>query len=223
VSARRPRGDDGKPEPGPRSGERSEQRSKERSKERSEKRSEESKEAIAPAPESGDAQEPPGESAFARAVRDVKPLAGRDKIRRPSPKVFATERSKPQGEAHFELPQPDEPLLGYAEGIHRRQLQRLRSGQIRPESSLDLHRLQTEEARAALHRHLIQAQQAGQRCVLVIHGRGLRSLEAPVLRRALPAWLADAKVAHLVLAFAPARPEDGGEGASYVLLRRSRG
>jgi DNA-nicking Smr family endonuclease len=215
VSARRPRGDDGKPEPGPRSGERSKQRSKERSRE--------GKEAIAPAPESGDAQEPPGESAFARAVRDVKPLAGRDKIRRASPKVSATRRSQPQGEVHFELPQPDEPLLGYAEGVNRRQLKRLRSGQIRPESSLDLHRLQAEPGRTALHHHLIQAQQAGQRCVLVIHGRGLRSSEGPVLRRALPAWLADAKVARVVLAFAPARPEDGGEGASYVLLRRSRG
>ena len=78
-------------------------------------------------------------------------------------------------------------------------------------------------ARAALHRHLIEAQRAGQRCALVVHGRGLRSREGPVLKRTLPAWLADAKVARLVLAFAPARPEDGGEGASYVLLRRSRG
>jgi DNA-nicking Smr family endonuclease len=210
VSARRPREDDGKPKPGP------------GSKERSEEGSEQSAEATAAGPEPGDADETPSEGEFARAVRDVKPLAGRDKLRRHSPKVSATGRSKPQGEVHFELPQPDEPLLGYAEGVNRRQLQRLRSGQIRPESSLDLHRLQSEAGRAALHRHLIQAQQAGQRCVLVIHGRGMRSAEGPVLRRALPAWLADAKVARLVLAFAPARPEDGGNGASYVLLRRSR-
>jgi DNA-nicking Smr family endonuclease len=215
VSARRPREDDGQPKPGP--------GSKERSRKRSEERSEQSAEATAAGPEPGDAGETPAEGEFARAVRDVRPLAGRDKLRqRHSPKVSATGRSKPQGEIHFELPQPDEPLLGYAEGVNRRQLQRLRSGQIRPESSLDLHRLQAEAARAALHRHLIQAQQAGQRCVLVIHGRGMRSAEGPVLRRALPAWLADAKVARLVLAFAPARPEDGGNGASYVLLRRSR-
>ena len=168
-----------------------------------------------------------GESAsddcFAEAMRDVEPLADRDKVRRRgSSAITAPRRRAPARQISFEFPRSDEPLLGHVSGMQRRQLERLRSGQIRPESSIDLHRLQTEPARAALRHRLIDAHDAGQRCVVVIHGRGLRSQRGPVLKRALPAWLTDATLASRVLAFAPARPEDGGEGATYVLLRRSR-
>ena len=156
-------------------------------------------------------------------MRDVKPLVDRDKVQRRSAAIASPARRTPVRQIRFEFPRPDEPLLGHAGGIHRRQLERLRSGQIRPESSIDLHHLQAEEARAALHRQLIQAHDAGQRCVVVIHGRALLSQRGPVLKRALPSWLTDATVAQRVLAFAPARSEDGGQGATYVLLRRIRG
>jgi DNA-nicking Smr family endonuclease len=155
-------------------------------------------------------------------MRDVKPLTDRDKVRRRSSAIAAPTGRAAARRTRFAFPRPDEPLLGHAGGIQRRQLERLRSGQIRPEASIDLHHLQTEEARAALHRRLIEAHDAGQRCVVVIHGRGLRSERGPVLKRALPTWLTDAAVAHRILAFAPARSEDGGEGATYVLLRRNR-
>ena len=56
----------------------------------------------------------------------------------------------------------------------------------------------------------------------MVHGRGLHSPEGPVLKEALPGWLAAAPIGARVLAFATAGPEAGGAGASYVLLRRSR-
>jgi DNA-nicking Smr family endonuclease len=63
---------------------------------------------------------------------------------------------------------------------------------------------------------------AGKRCVLVVHGRGLHSKDQlPVLKDALRTWLATARFARHVLAFATARPVDGGGGAIYVLLRRA--
>ncbi len=47
--------------------------------------------------------------------------------------------------------------------------------------------------------------------------------EAPgVLKRNLPRWLAEPGLADKVLAIRPALPQHGGEGAFYVLLRRSR-
>ena len=62
---------------------------------------------------------------------------------------------------------------------------------------------------------------AGKRCVLVVHGRGLHSMDQlPVLKDALKTWLSTARFARHVLAFATARPVDGGAGAIYVLLRR---
>ena len=62
----------------------------------------------------------------------------------------------------------------------------------------------------------------GLRCLIVIHGKGLRSSGQPVLRAALPSWLADPQLGGSVLAFAPACHDDGGSGATYVLLRRSQ-
>jgi len=56
--------------------------------------------------------------------------------------------------------------------------------------------------------------------VLVVHGRGNRSESGPVLREALPVWLAEEPHAGAVLAFAAA--EDRRGGATYVLLRRDR-
>ena len=59
------------------------------------------------------------------------------------------------------------------------------------------------------------------RCVRVIHGKGLRSGPAgPVLKHAVSDWLARIDS---VAAFATARPEDGGTGALYVLLKLPAG
>ena len=60
--------------------------------------------------------------------------------------------------------------------------------------------------------------------MLIVHGRGLNSKDqVPVLKERLKIWLARGRAAHVVLAFATARPCDGGAGALYVLLRRDRG
>jgi DNA-nicking Smr family endonuclease len=55
-----------------------------------------------------------------------------------------------------------------------------------------------------------------------VHGRGQHSGGRPILKDALPRWLAGGACAGIVLAFAPARPRDGGDGATYVQLRRAR-
>ena len=66
-----------------------------------------------------------------------------------------------------------------------------------------------------------RAHQSGQRCVLIVHGRGLNSKDqVPVLKHRLTTWLTRGSWARLVLAFTSARPCDGGAGALYVLLRR---
>jgi DNA-nicking Smr family endonuclease len=58
--------------------------------------------------------------------------------------------------------------------------------------------------------------------VLVVHGRGLHSKDQlPILKDSLRTWLSTARFGRHVLAFATARPVDGGAGALYVLLRRA--
>ena len=99
----------------------------------------------------------------------------------------------------------------------------LRNGEFAYQSHLDLHGLTAIEARDAVGRFLAAAHRTGQRCVLIIHGRGRNSKDhVPVLKHRLAGWLSRTSWARLVLAFTTARPCDGGVGALYVLLRRER-
>lgn len=109
---------------------------------------------------------------------------------------------------------------GAAPGFDRRRLARLRAGDPPPDRELDLHGLHREEARRRLRAELHAMHAAGERCLLVIHGRGARSEAGAVLRGALPGWLAEEPHGAEVLAFASATRHAGG--ASYVLLRRKR-
>ena len=58
------------------------------------------------------------------------------------------------------------------------------------------------------------------RCVCIVHGKGLHSVDGKaVLKSAVNDWL---RKIDDVLAFCSAKNSDGGVGALYVLLRRSR-
>jgi DNA-nicking Smr family endonuclease len=78
-----------------------------------------------------------------------------------------------------------------------------------------------EEARGQLELFLRTMRARGERCVLVIHGKGEHSPQgAGVLRGEMAAWLSQGPSSRHVAAFVSARGEDGGEGAVYVLLVR---
>ena len=84
-------------------------------------------------------------------------------------------------------------------------------------AELDLHRLTTEGARDALADFLFEARQRGDRCVRVIHGKGLTSPNRePVLKGKVRKWLAHWDD---VLAYCEAPRHAGGGGAVLVLLR----
>lgn len=170
---------------------------------------------MSPARRRGDQNEP----SFADAIQDTEPLADRGKHRE-APRGTSRPPT-PARPVRFEFPDPEDRALGIASGIQSSQLRRLRAGGIRPERDIDLHGLRADPARQLLLDEICEAIAAGERCVRVVHGKGLRSKKEPVLRNALPGWLADPRLEGRVLAFAPAQPEDGGRGAAYVLLRRS--
>jgi DNA-nicking Smr family endonuclease len=102
--------------------------------------------------------------------------------------------------------------------LDRRSWLRLRRGSYPIEARLDLHGLTQAEAHARLGAFLASAQARGQRCVLVITGRGLRT--GGTLRAMTPQWLEAEPNRARVLSYAQAQLHHGGEGALYVLLRR---
>ena len=113
----------------------------------------------------------------------------------------------------------------------RQTARQLERGKLPVEARLDLHGMRQREAHAALRRFLKAAQGQGYRHVLVITGKGAaadttrpfyQSEERGVLRQAVPHWLAQPDLAHVVVSFSEAPRRLGGEGALYVRLRKAR-
>ncbi len=190
-----------------------------------------------PAPSPAAPAEHDDELVFAREMADVVPLPAhaRARVQPPPPAPPARVVTDPEAEAlaelselvagagPFDLAHSVEFVEGAVAGLDRRLLRRLRAGDFAHRSHLDVHGMTAAEARVAVDRFLAGAQQKGERCVLIVHGKGLNSKDqVPVLKNRITAWLARGSWARLVLAFTSARPCDGGTGALYVLLRRRR-
>jgi DNA-nicking Smr family endonuclease len=125
------------------------------------------------------------------------------------------------GQGPFSLEDTAEYVEGAAPGVDRRIVRKLRRGELSVQAHLDLHGMTRDEAHHALERFVLGARARGLRCVLVVHGRGLNSKDhIAVLKLSVAAWLQRGRIGRAVLAYATARPHDGGAGAVYVLLRK---
>jgi len=117
--------------------------------------------------------------------------------------------------------QPGDELRFLRTGMDPRILRKLKRGQYRQQDELDLHGLFASEARQAVAAFLNEVRAHERLCVRIVHGKGLRSRQqGPVLKGLVDHWL---RQRDDVLAFASARPVDGGTGAVYVLLKRAKG
>jgi DNA-nicking Smr family endonuclease len=183
------------------------------------------------------AQVPPEEHdesvLFREAVGEVLPVRGKGRVAPPPPKVDLTR--VPNGDAEalaelnalvetdgpIELSDSDEYIEGAIPSFDRKTLRKLRAGDFAVQAHVDLHGCTREEAKNLLFRFLEESRRDGKRLVLVVHGRGLHSKDqVPVLKESLRAWLSQGRIGRQVLAYATARPHDGGAGAVYLLLRR---
>jgi DNA-nicking Smr family endonuclease len=127
------------------------------------------------------------------------------------------------GTTEFDISDTREYVEGTVVGLDPRIVRRLRRGEFAWQAHIDLHGMTAAEARIEVERFLLEAVRTGLRCVLVVHGRGLNSKDqVPVLKERLKSWLSRGRIGRVVLAFTSARPQDGGVGALYVLLRRDR-
>ncbi|MEW6668985.1 MAG: Smr/MutS family protein [Thermodesulfobacteriota bacterium] len=126
-----------------------------------------------------------------------------------------------KGTIEMDITFSDEYIEGAVRGFSRAFMKRLKRGEFPVQDHIDLHGLTRDEAEAAVREFLVRCHRLGLRCVLIVHGRGLNSPESfPVLKEGLPIWLGRGTAKRIVLAFATARPYDGGTGAVYVLLRK---
>jgi DNA-nicking Smr family endonuclease len=149
-----------------------------------------------------------------------------------SDKVFGDSQAKPKPfpnprPAHFHetllheadiAPVGVEDEISFArENLPKNCLMKLRQGYFVPEAEIDLHGLNSDEAKRELLGFVRDGVRSGCRCVHVVHGKGYRSQENyPILKNNINLWLRQHKD---VLAFCSAMPKDGGSGAVYVLLQ----
>jgi DNA-nicking Smr family endonuclease len=165
---------------------------------------------------------------FRAAVADAKPLAS-DRVHHepPPPPAYPRQRQRDEQAALAEsIAAPsllDLHLEGGDEaawlrpGMSQNVLRDLRRGRWAVQAHLDLHGMNRDEARHHVALFLAECLQRGQRCLRIVHGKGLGSPgREPVLKKLVQGWLGQRQE---VLAFCQARPAEGGAGAVIVLLR----
>lgn len=178
-----------------------------------------------PLPEEDDA------SLFYAAMDGVQQITDRGETPVPNPRLpeiidenaeaLAQLSELVSSQGDFDIADSDTFIEGASPGTDRNLLRALRRGDFSIQGRLDLHGMTQAEAREAVERFLSDSRRMGKRCVLIVHGRGLHSKDQlPVLKEGLRSWLSQKRIGRMVLAFATARPQDGGAGAAYVLLRR---
>jgi DNA-nicking Smr family endonuclease len=164
--------------------------------------------------------------AFREAMSGVRPLPVRERPPpAPAPRAVARFARAEQQQVMNEslLPPEDPAVLETGEELAFRRpwiredvLKRLRRGQYAVAAETDLHGLGRHAAHEALRAFIAESAARRLGCVRVIHGKGRGSgPRGPVLKHVVNHWL---RRMDDVVAFASARPVDGGTGAVHVLL-----
>lgn len=125
-----------------------------------------------------------------------------------------------KGNASIRLSDTGEYIEWVNNGVRKDLCLRLHRGDFSIQDYIDLHGMTISEAEEEIGRFLRDSIIKGLSCVKIIHGRGLRSPNGPVLKNALKGWL-QGRFKKFVLAYATARDKDGGLGATYVILNRN--
>ncbi|WP_110647724.1 DNA endonuclease SmrA [Salinicola peritrichatus] len=174
--------------------------------------------------------------AFRRALGDdVRPLTkGRDKAavdrgqRQPSEAQLARRESAQRvddderdflSDEFVDLIGAHDPIEYRRDGIQLGVLERLRHGGYAAEARLHIMRMPVIECRRAVCAFLREAHDHDLRSVLIVHGRSSDDDgRANVVRSYLYHWLTQFDE---VQAFSSAPPQQGGLGATFVMLRKS--
>ena len=168
---------------------------------------------------------------FRLAMADVTPLRGPGRIEPVSKKTpaRALQKEKDDREVLQELLEHNdesieletgEELIFLRPGHQKRILRRLRRGYYSAADTIDLHHMDVETAKQVLLDFLEYVLDRRQSCVRIVHGKGLRSRNLPLLKMMTNRML---RKHPRVVAFASCRPVDGGTGATDVLLSNRPG
>lgn len=157
---------------------------------------------------------------FRQAVADVKPIKRIAKLEKATPKLKRVQHQlppEPNWLSHTPVALVNaETPLAFQHSKNERHLKQLYSGDFSTRCVIDLHGMTEVAAQEALNHMLHRCRHRRDRFALIVHGKGLNTgHDQPILKNFINWWL---RQHPRVLAFCSAKPEDGGEGAVYVLL-----
>lgn len=164
---------------------------------------------------------PEDRALFLAAVDGTTPLSTRDRLPVPPPVPSPVRVIELPPTVALTIEGDSQRYAARAPGVSKAQIAELRAGKVHVEATVDLHGQRVDAGVHLLREFLVTAQRTGQRCVLVIHGKGSHSELGAPLREAVLAELLG-PLSGLVRALSTAAPPDGGEGATYVMLRGHR-
>lgn len=170
---------------------------------------------------------------WARVMATVTPIARAPIAPRPIPEIDSAPRkaAKPVSVPVRRVPPPTPPRPVAAkppgttlDGGWDRRLSR---GSVEPDATVDLHGHTLSSAHGVLDQALERSISRGDRLILLITGKPPRAeSERPHARGAIRAavgdWLHASRHSNSIAAVRGANPRHGGNGALYIVLRRSR-
>jgi DNA-nicking Smr family endonuclease len=160
---------------------------------------------------------------WAMATEDVKNIDRSNHILPPiSPRK---KRHQPQihsGQISLETIEPRHPHKSPSsfqmDGSLRKKFE---AGLLEIDGKIDLHGLTLAEAHHRFNQFIARKIKEGARFLLVITGKG-DSQKSGVIRQNLPKWCEEPPLKSYILALKSAQPKHGGDGASYLYLRKYR-
>jgi DNA-nicking Smr family endonuclease len=169
------------------------------------------------------------EEIFLEAMADVREIKEFRKMPVQQPRKIERQRVKTDnsigilqqivdGEIKIRLSDTGEYIEWVSPCIRKDIARKLHQGDFSVQDYIDLHGMTLREAEEAFRLFFQQALKRRLFCIKVIHGRGLRSPNGPVLKEALKTWL-QGKLRKRILAYSSAKDCDGGLGATYIILQ----
>ncbi len=173
-------------------------------------------------------------ASFFEEMEGVKPLGGLSRVvhqtnYQKTEAQLARNRAAQVSEMLLRLPvnpalitpvSPDEELSFCKDGVQTAVFRNLSLGLYQAKSEINLTGLNVNQSREAIFYFIQGCIESGERCALVIHGKGYKSKPYPAaIKSFVSNWLANIDG---VLAFHSAKREHGGSGALYVMLVKSK-
>ena len=112
--------------------------------------------------------------------------------------------------------------------LEKNTLKKIKKGKFKIQSKLDLHGFTLEESKEKVVEFILKNYKYKKRLLLIITGKGRRLTVSEgwrgtgKLKKNVPMWLKSVQLSKYILWFDSASPENGGEGALMIYLKKSK-